>query len=349
MNSQSSPEHAANATTSNDAKNLPSPKLKAAYDTFSAVREQLDKQAESTPPDKIPSQLQQYQVLLELMYPKVLTPMMDLAKIEGSTITKVDETIVDSLHNVKGLWINAPGTSNSKKIFLFIHGGGFVLGSSNDYIGPLTQLSKKTGARVFAVEYRLAPEFQFPAGLQDCVNTYKWLLTQFSANRIIIIGDSAGGNLTITTTLACKFEGIPLPAGVCTIGGLMAKFGTFLSWKRNKHTDKLIGGITITDILYLGSMSKSLGESPLVYPVKARDDQLSGFPPTLLTASLNEVLIDENKFFADRLTRVGVQVETYYEASPCALHVLPMLVPDSPEADEFYTRLIKWSDLVVNE
>jgi len=199
------------------------------------------------------------------------------------------------------------------------------------------------------VEFRQAPEFPFPAGLTDCVNAYRWLLTQFPANRIIIIGDSAGGNLSVTTTLALKAEGIPLPAGVCSISGLMARMGQFLSFPRNKNADKMLGSIPldIIDTWYLGSLSKSLGESPLVYPVKARDDQLSGFPPSFFTACLNEVLIDENIFFVDRLKSVGVPVETHFEASPCAFHVLPIVAPESPEADEFFERLNRWSNLLV--
>jgi len=264
-------------------------------------------------------------------------------------VIPVDEPIVFSPQNVIGKWISAPEIADAKKILLFIHGGGWSLGSVQDYVAPLTQLSKKTVSRVFAVEFRQAPEFPFPAGLTDCVNAYRWLLTQFPANRIIIIGDSAGGNLSVTTTLALKAEGIPLPAGVCSISGLMARIGQFLSFPRNKNADKMLGSIPldIIDTWYLGSLSKSLGESPLVYPVKARDDQLSGFPPSFFTACLNEVLIDENIFFVDRLKSVGVPVETHFEASPCAFHVLPIVAPESPEADEFFERLNRWSNLLV--
>ena len=104
-----------------------------------------------------------------------------------------------------------------EKVLLFLHGGGWVLGSSYSHRPLSAALGKATGMRVLSINYRLAPEHPFPAGLEDCTKAYQWLLRQgFKPSDIVIAGDSAGGNLTLATILKLREKAIPFPKGaVC--------------------------------------------------------------------------------------------------------------------------------------
>ncbi|MGZ3525966.1 MAG: alpha/beta hydrolase, partial [Thermodesulfobacteriota bacterium] len=110
-------------------------------------------------------------------------------------------------------WQIIPGAAEDR-VMLYLHGGGWVLGSVYGYRPLTVALGKVTKMRVLSVNYRLAPEHPYPAALQDCTKAYQWLLRQgFQPSNIIIAGDSAGGNLTLTTILNLRDKGIPLPKG----------------------------------------------------------------------------------------------------------------------------------------
>src|SRR6202012_4056488 len=106
-------------------------------------------------------------------------------------------------------------TADESKAILYIHGGGFVAGVPGNH-RPLTwRLADKVGFPVYAIDYRLAPEHPFPAGLDDCVAAYRGLLDKgIAATSIVIGGDSAGVNLTLTTALKLKDVGLPQPAAL---------------------------------------------------------------------------------------------------------------------------------------
>jgi monoterpene epsilon-lactone hydrolase len=110
-----------------------------------------------------------------------------------------------------------PHDSPHDQVLLYLHGGGFVFGLSSLHRHMMVYLARRMGIRVLAVDYRLAPEHPFPAALEDCVTTYRWLLKQgVTARNLVVAGDSAGGNLTITTLMKLRDDGDPLPsAGVC--------------------------------------------------------------------------------------------------------------------------------------
>jgi len=117
---------------------------------------------------------------------------------------------------VSGLWL-IPDNSLPDRVLLYLHGGGFIYGLSTLHVEMVAYLARKMGTRAMMVDYRLAPDRPFPAALEDCVATYCWLLTQgFAANNIVIAGDSAGGNLTLTTLMKLRDSGDPLPvAAAC--------------------------------------------------------------------------------------------------------------------------------------
>ena len=118
--------------------------------------------------------------------------------------------------HIPAFWISAPGVSKDHTI-LFFHGGGFMVGSTDDHLDLCGKLSRSAGCRVLSIDYRLAPEHIFPAALNDCIASYLWLIeTGTSPSLIIPVGISAGGNLILSMFMKLRATGIPLPrAAVC--------------------------------------------------------------------------------------------------------------------------------------
>jgi acetyl esterase/lipase len=111
-----------------------------------------------------------------------------------------------------------PNNSPKDQALLYLHGGGFVFGLTPPHLEMLAFLAQKMGIRTVAVDYRLAPDHPFPAPLDDCVTVYRWLLKQgFSAQNIVMAGDSAGGNLTLTAMMKLRDNGDPLPAAAACL------------------------------------------------------------------------------------------------------------------------------------
>ena len=99
-------------------------------------------------------------------------------------------------------WIAAPG-ANADRVILYLHGGGYVIGSINTHRAMVSRIARASNARALAIDYRLAPEHPFPAAVEDATAAYRWLLAQgYKPGKIVIAGDSAGGGLTIVLLLA---------------------------------------------------------------------------------------------------------------------------------------------------
>lgn len=104
-----------------------------------------------------------------------------------------------------------------KRVMLYVHGGGYYFGSVDEHRYQMQRHARKLKARVFAPEYRLAPQFPFPCGLQDCLAAYLYLLEKQDPTTIILAGDSAGGGMVVSLLVTMRDRGIPLPAGAILI------------------------------------------------------------------------------------------------------------------------------------
>ncbi|KAI1277043.1 hypothetical protein F5Y07DRAFT_364966 [Xylaria sp. FL0933] len=109
------------------------------------------------------------------------------------------------------------GDELGKRIMLYVHGGGYFFGSVDEHRYQMQRHARKLKARVFAPKYRLAPQFPFPCGLQDCLAAYLYLLKSHDPSTIILAGDSAGGGMVMSTLVTLRDRGLPLPAGAILI------------------------------------------------------------------------------------------------------------------------------------
>jgi acetyl esterase/lipase len=199
-------------------------------------------------------------------------------------------------------WQTVPGTSE-ERVMLYLHGGGYIFGSSYTHRPLTVALGEATGMQVLSLNYRLAPENPFPAGLEDCARAYQWLLSKgFKPSNIVIAGDSAGGNLTLTTILKLRDNGVPLPKGaVCfspDVGGLSLS---------HAETDPILADLGLFWWIgaYLGVENPANPKNPLVSPLFG---DLGGFPPLLVQATPLEMLFEHAKRFVGKVQEAGGDV-----------------------------------------
>ena len=206
--------------------------------------------------------------------------------------------------NIPAEWISVP-RAHEKKVFYNLFGGGYIMGNLKSRRIIPYHISRATHLRCLNIEYRLAPEYPFPAALDDSIESYKWLLSNgFDPKKIIIGGESAGGGLAIATLLKLKELKISLPAAGVLMSPWADLTGSGESITRNQKFEPLIkDGIT--------KMAKSYAQkeplnNPLISPVFA---DLKGLPPLLIQAGGIELLVDDSTTLAKRAEKNGVEVK----------------------------------------
>jgi acetyl esterase/lipase len=212
-------------------------------------------------------------------------------------------------------WSAAPGVDPTRAI-LYLHGGGYVIGSIASHRHMVTELGRAAGTRVLALDYRLAPEAPFPAAVDDALAAYRFLLKEgFAPASIAVAGDSAGGGLTLATLLAVRDAGLPQPAcGFCISPwtDLAITGGTMTS---KAADDPMVQepGVRAMAAAYLGQADP---RSPLASPLYA---DLKGLAPILIHVGSAETLLDDSIRFAGAAGAAEVPVRL--EVWPEMLHV----------------------------
>lgn len=210
-------------------------------------------------------------------------------------------------------WLIPDGASKDR-VLLYLHGGGFVIPQTPNHLLMGAHLARETGLQTLMVDYRVAPRHPFPASLDDCVTAYRWLLQQgYAANNIVIAGDSAGGNLTLTTVMKLRDSGDPMPSAAACLSpsadltvrdsAANAVEDTLLHPKARKfYRESYVG--------------RSDPRNPLISPLLG---DWHGMPPLLIHAGEEEVLKDDAIRIRDIASAAGVDVEL--EIYPKMWHV----------------------------
>lgn len=223
------------------------------------------------------------------------------------------------LGGVSGIWAG-PAESESDRVVLYLHGGGYVGGSSSGYRGLAGLVAEAAGARAFLPDYRLAPEHLYPAALDDALAAYRGLLEAgHEAGAITVSGDSAGGGLAAAMVLAAKDRGLPLPGAVALISPWTDLAGSGATLSAKSDVDPLISaeGLSNCAGVYLGDADAAQpGASPLY-------GDLRGFPPLLIEVGTREVLLSDATGLAQRAAEADVDVTLH--AWQGMVHVFPNL------------------------
>ncbi len=239
---------------------------------------------------------------------------------------------------VSAEWISTPGVAEDR-VVMYLHGGGYMIGSMRTHRSPLSYLSRVSGARVLGLNYRLAPEHPFPAAVEDSVAAYRWLLAEgVSPRRIVIGGDSCGGGLTMATLVALKYFGDPLPAGGISHSGWTDLAHTGGSFTTKAEVDPLIDKEMLEGMAaaYLGDRSRT---TPLASPYYA---DLRGLPPLLVQVGTAEVLLDDSLRLADRAKEAGVDVTLeVWDDMPHVWQAFASFLPEARQALEHCGQFVQ--------
>jgi acetyl esterase/lipase len=231
-----------------------------------------------------------------------------------------------------------PAGADATRVLLYLHGGGYSVGSIVSHRKLVGHLAKAAGVRGLSVAYRLAPENPFPAGLDDAVTAYAWLLGDgIAAAHIGIGGDSAGGGLALATALALRERGMPAPAGLVLLSPWTDLASTGESLKTNIGKDLLIRGVNDDAPGVTSYAGDNDVKNPLISPLYA---DFSDFPPFIVHVGGDELLLDDSTRLAEWASAGGCEVTI--EIWPEMQHVFQIAAGNIPEADEAVAKLGAW-------
>jgi len=245
--------------------------------------------------------------------------------------TKVSPVTADYL---PAEWVLGPGAGTDAAI-LYLHGGGFVMGSPATHRELAARVSSAGKSRVLSLDYRLAPEFPFPAALDDAKTAYHWLLgSGYAARHLVIGGDSSGAGLALQTLLSLRDEGAQMPCA-CFFMSPVTDWVTTggESWVTRAALDPLVSLTQCrhTSSLYAGSHAD---DSPLLRPA---DMSLTGLPPLWIQVGDHEVLLSDAQRLASRAAKDGVEVD--FKIWPGMWHVFQSAARYVPESRQSLEEL----------
>lgn len=254
---------------------------------------------------------------------------------------------------VRGEWVLAPG-ADSRRRTLYLHGGGFVIGSPRSHRTLTTRFSALTGGAVLALDYRLQPEHARRAAIEDCRRAWRWMLAHgpgpagepsaqpAPAQRLFLAGDSAGGNLALGL-LAWLRDARPnepalrLPDAVVALSPFTDSCLAGPSLRHNRQRDVMLGPMLGQLVRLPGWQLRAMTwlhtrihpADPRISPLRGA---LHGLPPVLLQASESEMLLDDARRYANRARAAGspVRLQTWQHT----MHAWQIYNPELPEAEE---------------
>ncbi len=222
--------------------------------------------------------------------------------------------------NANGIPVEWSGRHGAAQdaVLLYLHGGGYCIGSIGTHRSLVTQIAKSFNGRVLSVDYRLGPEHMFPAAVDDAVAAYRFLLDQgIKPSHIAIAGDSAGGGLTVATLLAIRDRKLPRPAAGWALSPWVDLEGRGASLKTKAESDLIVAADSLHN--FAKSYAGARRGEPLASPLNA---DLKGLPPLLIQVGSAEVLLDDSITLAGRAGAADVDVKL--EIWPHLPHVFQM-------------------------
>lgn len=280
--------------------------------------------------------------ILRFMQEYIPVPMANWLLKQSTLRVRLDADVTREAVSADGVpceWL-IPQNKPASRVLLYLHGGGFVFGLTPPHLQIGAYLARNSGMRILMVDYRLAPDNPFPAALDDCTAAYHWLLEQdIPAQNIVVAGDSAGANLTLTMLMKLRDSGSPLPAAAACLSPV-----TDLSTKENlseQFKDPLLPAKAVKFYTqsYVGHHDP---QDPLISPVFGN---LRGLPPLLVHVGEDEILRDDAVRIARLAEAAGVDVQL--EIYPRMWHVwqvnlkLPQATQSLDEIAHFFRTNLK--------
>ncbi|MFC0042066.1 alpha/beta hydrolase [Actinomadura rayongensis] len=224
-------------------------------------------------------------------------------------------------------WVHGRGVGPDRsRAILYLHGGGWVSCGLNTHRRMVAWFGAAAGVPALSVDYRMYPAVPFEREVEDCVAAYRWLLASRDPADVVIMGDSAGGHLTFATALRARTEGLPMPAALVGLSPALDLDLTAKLAHENVRLDPSAPAELLQRLVdaFAGHLDTS---DPDISPVRA---DLTGLPPTLLTAGSTELLYSDSAEMARRLADAGVPV--VLDVWDRQIHVFQMFGPLLPES-----------------
>jgi acetyl esterase/lipase len=213
-----------------------------------------------------------------------------------------------SVGGVPGVWVRPRGPTGPGRVILYLHGGGYYSGSSATHRNLAAFLSLKSGAAVFVPDYRLAPEFKFPAPVEDAERVYDALVAGHASScAVAVAGESAGGGLVLSLVGRLKATGEPLPGALYVMSPMLDYDAQSPSMVAKAATDPVVkpSGIHAIAEAYLGgAAARPPGSEPL-------KQDYHNFPPTFVQVGTDETLLDDALRLVDAEAEAGVEVHLH--------------------------------------
>lgn len=233
-----------------------------------------------------------------------------------------------------GAQLLTPPDCCRERAVLYLHGGGYVFGSLESHGGLVGEIARAARCQVLQLDYRRAPEHPFPAAVEDAAAAYRWLLARgFAAERIAIVGDSAGGGLVLCTLVHCKDQGVPLAGAAVCLSPWVDLEATGESYRTRARIDPLVQRKVVDEVTrhYLNGSDP---RAPTASPIHA---DLTGFPPLLIQVGEREILYSDAEALARKARALGLDVT--FEEWPDMVHVWHLHYPRLATAREAIARI----------
>ncbi|MBP1484861.1 alpha/beta hydrolase [Acinetobacter nosocomialis] len=232
-----------------------------------------------------------------------------------------------------------PKTTKSGLGILYLHGGGYVVGSSKSHTKLAAQIGQAAQAQVWLAEYRLAPEHPSPAAIEDSIAVYKALLAQGQdPKKLVIAGDSAGGGLSLSTVIALRNAGLPLPAALVLLSPWVD-----LSLSGNTIKTHAAQDAMLSEDWLVWCAKNYCGQKPATDPTcSPLYADLTGLPPVLIHVGTEEVLLDDAKRLAEQAEKCGIP--TTFKIYDKVGHVFQFHAGILKESDDSIKRIGQFID-----
>ena len=200
-----------------------------------------------------------------------------------------------------------PKNFKGKNILIYIHGGAYTLGSADHLSQVFAEVADKANLKTYAINYRLAPEHPFPAGLDDCLKVYKALLKTHQQAKIFLLGDSSGGALALSMLLKAREERLAMPTAI----GLFSPMAEAEKKGDTLYTHEGICPVLIYELGLKPSLDVYVPKNipldhPYISPINAN---FKGFPPTMITTGTRDLFQSTCARLEDKMSEEGVDVK----------------------------------------
>lgn len=273
---------------------------------------------------------------LEILKPVITGASLQAARLGQNALgrlavkkfrRKVTVEIKD-LGGFRAAWITSK-KQRENQVILYLHGGGYVAGGIDYAKGYGSVLAVQNGIAVLCPAYRLAPEHPFPAALDDAMTAYRYLLDQgYRSSQIVLCGESAGGGLVFSLCLQCKATDTPLPCGIVAISPWTDLTLSGQSYEKNRECDP---SMTIERLQYYVSCYTDDVKNPLASPLFG---DLAGFPPSLIFAGGDEIMLDDAAAMNQKLCDSGNRSELVISPKMWHAYILYGLEEKTADAEK---------------